>query len=137
MVAVSTMAIFAAIAVPSYQAHLRKLKVTTATTDILVIAAAVNRYTDLNNSVPPDLATVFMDKKVDPWGQPYIYFPFTDVKGKGKMRKDKNLVPINTQYDLYSVGEDGRTVPPLTAKVSRDDIIQANDGNYVGLASDY
>jgi general secretion pathway protein G len=137
MVAVSAMAIVAAIAVPSYQSHLRKLKVTTATADILEIASAINRYTDLNNGPPPDLAAVMMDKRLDPWGQPYVYFPFTDVKGKGKMRKDKNLVPINTQYDLYSVGEDGDTRPPLTAAVSRDDIIQANDGNYVGLASDY
>lgn len=53
------------------------------------------------------------------------------------MRKDKNLVPINTQYDLYSLGADGQSKPPLTAPVSKDDVILANDGNYIGLASAY
>jgi general secretion pathway protein G len=53
------------------------------------------------------------------------------------MRKDKNLVPINTQYDLYSMGADGQSVPPLTAKASRDDVVMANDGTYIGLASNY
>ena len=53
------------------------------------------------------------------------------------MRKDKNLVPVNTDYDLYSMGEDGRSVGPFTAKASRDDIVRANDGGFVGLAADY
>jgi general secretion pathway protein G len=53
------------------------------------------------------------------------------------MRKDRFLVPINTDYDLYSMGKDGRSSPPLTAKASRDDIIRANDGAYIGLASNY
>ncbi len=53
------------------------------------------------------------------------------------MRKDKFLVPINTDFDLYSMGEDGKSVPPLTAKASRDDIIRANDGGYIGPASGY
>ena len=101
------------------------------------IAANINRYITLNNSPPPDLATIGMDTVLDPWGRPYAYLSFTGLKGKGQMRKDKNLVPINTQYDLYSMGADGQSQPPITARVSRDDVILANDGNYVGLASDY
>jgi general secretion pathway protein G len=53
------------------------------------------------------------------------------------MRKDKSLVPINTQFDLYSVGPDGQSRPPLTAAVSRDDVIMANDGAYIGPAASY
>lgn len=52
-------------------------------------------------------------------------------------RKDRFLVPINSDYDLYSMGADGRSVAPLTASMSRDDIIRANDGAFVGLAEDY
>jgi general secretion pathway protein G len=55
----------------------------------------------------------------------------------GKVRKDRFLVPINSTYDLYSMGADGRSVGPLTAAMSRDDIIRANDGAYVGLAEGY
>ncbi len=55
----------------------------------------------------------------------------------GEARKDGNLVPINTNFDLYSMGKDGKSKPPLRAKDSLDDIIYANDGDYIGLASDY
>ncbi|MDE2305741.1 MAG: prepilin-type cleavage/methylation domain-containing protein, partial [Gammaproteobacteria bacterium] len=84
-----------------------------------------------------DLATIGMSALVDPWGRPYQYLSFTGLNGNGQMRKDKNLVPINTQYDLYSLGADGQSRLPLTAPVSQDDVILANDGNYIGLASKY
>jgi general secretion pathway protein G len=57
------------------------------------------------------------------------------MKGNGQARKDRFLVPLNDDYDLYSMGKDGTSSPPLTAKVSQDDIIRANNGSYVGLAS--
>jgi hypothetical protein len=50
---------------------------------------------------------------------------------------DHSLVPINTDFDLYSMGPDGRNSPPLTAKHSRDDIVRANNGAFIGVASDY
>ena len=53
------------------------------------------------------------------------------------MRKDQNLVPINSDYDLYSLGEDGDSKAPLTARASHDDIIRANNGNFIGLGEDY
>ncbi|MEE8148540.1 MAG: hypothetical protein V3T24_13110, partial [Longimicrobiales bacterium] len=49
-------------------------------------------------------------------------------------RKDKFLVPINSDFDLYSLGSDGKSTPPLGAKASKDDIIRANDGSYMGIA---
>ncbi len=53
------------------------------------------------------------------------------------MRKDRFLVPINTDFDLYSMGRDGKSTPPLTAAASRDDIIRANGGAYIGPAKGY
>ena len=35
------------------------------------------------------------------------------------------------------MGEDGSSVPPLTAAASKDDIIRANDGKWVGKGEDY
>jgi general secretion pathway protein G len=52
-------------------------------------------------------------------------------------RKDRFLVPINSDYDLYSMGPDGASAPPLTAKASHDDIIRASDGAYVGVAENF
>jgi general secretion pathway protein G len=45
--------------------------------------------------------------------------------------------PLNTDYDLCSMGPDGKTNAPLTAKASHDDIIRANDGQYIGVAANF
>lgn len=56
---------------------------------------------------------------------------------RGTPRKDRFLHPINSDYDLYSMGKDGESVEPLTAQKSHDDIIRANDGSFVGLAVEF
>jgi general secretion pathway protein G len=137
MVGVAIVAILAAIAVPGYQSYRKRVMVATAENDIVSIAMAVQQYNSSNNAYPPDLATIGMAGKIDPWGNPYLYLSFAGLNGKGQMRKDKNLNPINTQYDLYSVGADGQSKLPLTVKVSQDDVIWALDGNYVGLAANF
>ena len=73
----------------------------------------------------------------DPWGNNYQYLNIETTTGLGKMRKDRFLVPLNTDFDLYSMGKDGDSQSPLTAEVSHDDIIRANDGEYIGIASEY
>jgi len=138
LVAGTIAAILIAIAVPSFESSVQNARVKSAMGDIMKISAAIGQYETVNNfNPPPNLASIGMDKMLDPWGRPYVYLSFTGLKGTSLMRKDKNLVPINTQYDLYSLGTDGQSKPPLTAQVSRDDVILANDGNYIGLASNY
>jgi general secretion pathway protein G len=137
MMAIGIVAVITAIGIPSYISYKQRAYVAAATQDIMTIAAAINRYNTINNLPPPDLTTIGFDTLLDPWGRPYVYLSFTGLNGKGKMRKDKNLNPLNTQYDLYSVGADGQSKLPLTVPVSKDDVILANDGNYIGLASNY
>ncbi len=60
-----------------------------------------------------------------------------DAASLSKARKDHFMVPINTDYDLYSMGADGKSLAPLTAKASQDDIIRANDGLFIGRASEF
>ena len=54
---------------------------------------------------------------LDPWGTPYQY---TRIDGgsapKGKLRKDHFMVPVNTDFDLYSMGKDKNSQAPFTAK---------------------
>jgi general secretion pathway protein G len=114
-----------------------RTKINAAIGDISKIALAIQRYDLQHEGLPSDLAAVGFGDALDPWGNRYFYLSFDGLKGHGAQRKDKNLVPINTQYDLYSAGADGKTKGPLTARDSRDDIIRANDGGFVGLASDY
>ena len=137
MVGVAIIAILTAIGIPSYRSYQKTAKVASATADIMTIASEINRYTTLNNIPPPDLAAIGMNAAIDPWGNPYVYLSFTGLKGKGQMRKDKNLNPLNTLYDLYSKGADGQSKLPLTVPVSKDDVILAYDGNYIGLASNF
>ena len=130
------MAMLAAIAVPSYTSYVDRLNNQTAINDIAIISQAIERYYGNNWRLPASLADISQDSRLDPWGHPYQYLNFA-FANRGQMRKDRNLVPINSDYDLYSMGKDGSSVPPLTAKVSRDDIVRAGDGGFVGLASDY
>jgi general secretion pathway protein G len=55
----------------------------------------------------------------------------------GQARKDHSLVPINSDFDLFSAGPDGKSTGPLTARASRDDIVRGSDGAFVGRARDY
>ena len=57
--------------------------------------------------------------------------------GTGQARKDRNLVPINSDYDFFSMGRDGKSVGPLTAGPSKDDIVRGSDGAFIGLGRDY
>ncbi len=75
----------------------------------------------------------------DPWGNPFQYLKIEgrNTKGVGKLRKDRGLVPVNSDFDLYSKGRDGKSQSPFTSKASQDDIVRANNGRFIGLVSDY
>jgi general secretion pathway protein G len=137
LIALAIAALAAAIAVPSCQRYLLRMKVSVAIADISKIALAIRKYDTQNNTLPADLNAIGYGELLDPWGNRYYYLSFDDIKGHGGQRKNKNLVPINTEYDLYSAGPDGQTKAPLTARDSRDDIIRANDGGFIGVAADY
>jgi general secretion pathway protein G len=122
-----------ALGVPKIQQTVEKARVAQAIGDIH--ALSVNLATQ--DTLPDELSFVG-PLPTDPWGNPYQYNKFPPGKKVPKgARKDRFLVPINTQYDLYSVGRDGVTTAPLTAKASQDDVIRANDGGFIGLASNY
>ena len=137
MLAVAIMAIVAMLAYPSYADYRERAKVAQAVLDIKDMDTRLQHYRQDNDAYPATLTAIGMAGKLDPWGNPYQYTPLENAKGKGSARKDKNLVPINSDFDLYSMGKDGQSTGPLTAKASRDDIVRANDGRFVGLASDY
>ncbi len=139
MLAVTIAGILAAIAYPMYQDYRDRLNRTQAIADIRDIENVVARYQSTTDQLPDSLADIGQAGRLDPWGHPYAYLRIDggNIKGKGKLRKDRNLVPLNSDYDLYSSGKDGESRMPLTAKASRDDIVRANNGEFVGLATDY
>ena len=137
LIALGIVGVLAAVAIPMYADHTEKVKVGQAVQDITQIQTMIGLYEIDSRQLPDTLADVKMDGMLDPWKGPYQYTRLDNAKGKDSARKDKNLVPINTDYDLWSNGKDGKSVAPLTATASRDDIVRANNGRFVGPAADY
>jgi general secretion pathway protein G len=52
-------------------------------------------------------------------------------------RTDRFGVVLNTDFDLYSRGKDRRSADSISTPDSHDDILRANDGAFVGLASNF
>jgi len=135
MLSMLIIAILAGIAYPAYRGYKEDMEIATATLDIREIEGLLERSLIENGSLPDNLNG--LGPATDPWGNPYRFLNFSNVNGNGQKRKDRNLVPLNTDYDLYSSGPDGLSVSPLTAMHSRDDIIRANNGGYIGAAEGY
>jgi general secretion pathway protein G len=57
--------------------------------------------------------------------------------GVGGARKDRFLVPINSDFDVYSMGKNLDSVAPLNPPKSQDDVIRASDGGFYGLARNF
>lgn len=134
IIAVAIVAIMASIAVPTYQSAMNKSRFNVAKRDILEIQVQMERYFTQRNRFPATLDEI--TNKPDPWGNSYQYLDM-DGASVGQKRKDKSLHPLNTDYDLYSMGPDGKSSTPLTAKASRDDIIRANNGAFIGWGEDF
>ena len=136
MIAMAILALVASVGYPNYVSYMEKVDISLVEKEFVQIDMEMARYFASYGEYPPDLGTIGMALD-DPWGNPYQYLNMALADGNGRKRKDHNLVPINTDYDLYSMGPDGLSVSPLTAKPSRDDIIRANNGEYIGVAADY
>jgi len=137
VLAIAIIAILGLLASSWYSSYVDKTRVYQAAVDIGGLQMAIKQY-ELNNSVlPDDLTEVGQGTKLDPWGRPYVYVNLQGKNGKGAARKDHKLNPLNSDYDLYSVGKDGLTKPQITQKESLDDVIRAHDGAFIGLASNF
>lgn len=137
LVVIAILGILASIAFPAYENYQDGKNNTVAKADILEIQAAIDKFYIANNRFPANLKEINLEDRRDPWGNPYYYTNISTTANKGSVRKDKNLTPVNSDYDLYSAGKNGETQLPFTAGVSHDDIVRCNNGSYIGLVIDY
>lgn len=139
-----------AIAIPSYISYIDKTKNNTAISEITFIQICIERYYTETFRYPPtitDIASCLPNIGIDPWGNAYVYLNIIDGGHgiKGKVRKDHATNPINSLYDLYSMGKDGDTHVQVNPRGSarghgaagRDDIILGRDGAFIGLGADF
>lgn len=151
--------ILSSMAAPRFGAVVEDARVARAIGELSAIEMEIQQYLIMENGLPESLDEIGRGGMLDPWGNPYQYLCLEDSSGGGgggpgggggeggsgsggcggvgQARKDRFLVPLNTDFDLYSMGADGQSRPPLTAAASADDVIRANDGGYIGLASEY
>ena len=139
MVALVIVSLLMVLAVPAYDSFITRARVAGSIGDLGSIAIQIERFSLLNNDqFPVVLTDLPMDMPLDPWGNAYQYLNIRAAgPGNGAFRKDGNLNPLNTDFDLFSQGADGSSMGPLTAMPSRDDIVRANNGAFYGLAADY
>lgn len=153
--------VLAATGVSRYQTYLDRARTARAIVELRGIAAKIQPFSDEAAAYPAALADVGVTT-IDPWGRPYQYLlidgnlPAGMASQNGGLpsvaaappgggggetialaRKDRFLVPINSDFDLYSLGPDGESSAPLSASMSRDDVIRAANGSFYGLAAKF
>jgi general secretion pathway protein G len=136
LIGVAIIALMMAVAVPAYQDYKLKANIALAKADIVTISGKIDEFWVDHKRYPNDLAEISLNDKTDPWGNAYRYLSIA-LAGNNDPRQDRNLKPVNTDYDLYSMGADGATHRVFTSKRGRDDVVRANNGEYLGLAGDY
>lgn len=139
--AVGLVAILTAIAVPSYQRYMERAKVSEAVQEMGDIQLRIERFRTRNLRLPNTLAEattgIAAAALEDPWGRAYTYYNYTAGTTPDPTRRDKNLKPLNSDYDLYSVGKDGVTHQQLNHANSGDDVVRALDGSFIGYGRDF
>jgi general secretion pathway protein G len=128
--------LLAVVAVPGYSAIVDRARNNRAISEIGSLSVSLYRWQTNTGRFPATLVEAGLGGALDPWGEPYEYLNMLGAN-KGLVRRDKNLNPLNTDFDLYSKGKDRETVTALTASTARDDIVRANNGAFIGLGQDY
>jgi general secretion pathway protein G len=153
IIVISIIGILSAIGSLAYGYFIDRARITRAIAEIRLLEKEIMEFWSDNDRLPDTLTELSRANTLDSWDRPYQYVNFETApdaeeqqrtqgskskgKGKGKGKGLTKDTPLNTDYDLYSMGKDGISAPPLTDDSSRDDIVRANDGTYVGLASRY
>jgi len=125
------------VSIPAYQGYIERARVLETVVAVGEMSKGIRQYEMSKGALPDSLGEAGYGTKVDPWGNPYEYLNLRTAKGNGQARKDKKLAPLNSDFDLYSIGRDGLTAASLGNKVSRDDIVRARDGGFIGTAEEF
>jgi general secretion pathway protein G len=136
VIAAALLVTAAAVAIPAYVRSRESSRVLQAVSDIVTVGNDIAVDEATRGGPPPTLASIGRGALLDPWGRPYRYL-VTAGAGVGQDRRDRLFKPLNTDYDLYSLGKDGKTQQKLDHPDSLDDVVRALNGAYVGLALEF
>lgn len=133
--ALAVVVLLASLAVPAFTGYVERGRTARAVSEIGTISLQLDRWQRTTASLPATLGEAGI-AAVDPWGRPYVYLRIADGPA-ARQRKNGALAPLNADFDLYSYGPDGLSQPPITAATSRDDIVRARNGSFIGVAQTY
>jgi general secretion pathway protein G len=135
-IALAIIGVLGALTLTQYLAYIERVRVARAVIELKDISAQIDPVAFEGGALPATLADIGLGGRLDPWGRPYEYLR---IKGapRARVRKDQFLVPLNSDYDLYSRGKDGLSQAQISLPASLDDVIRGNDGAFLGLAAKY
>ena len=110
MIVIGIIGTLASFSVVQYQKYVDRARLVVVISDIRGIEKAIDLYATDNQVLPPTLAACGSGDLRDPWGNPYQYTRLSDIP-RGQWRKDRFLVPINTDYRGAWLADAGHFVP--------------------------
>ena len=135
IVIVAILGVLVIISIPGYGKFVERARVSRCSTEIRVLERDINAYFIEHDSLPGSLNDIGRGDLRDPWGKLYRYLNIAD--GGAPQRADGPFEDLNADFDLYSVGPDGSSLPDITQTVSHDDVVRAGEGAWVGLGKNY
>ena len=129
LIVVALIMTVSALVVPMLVESLEQSRDAKAIADLEWIAGMLLAFEVEYGRLPDSLEELFHPQVVptDPWGNEYQYLKIRGGSAPpGQRRKDRFLVPISSDFDLYSMGPDGQSAAPLTSALSRDDRLGKN-----------
>jgi general secretion pathway protein G len=137
-IVVAILGILGALTLAQYLTYIERVRVARAVIELKDISSRLDPIVFEGGRLPNSLAAIGLGGRNDPWGRPYVYLKIQgNPLGVPASRKDQFLVPLNTDYDVYSKGKDGQTRTQITHPLSLDDVIRGNNGGFLGLAAKY
>lgn len=160
MIVIAIIGILSGIATPVYLAQIEKARAIKAVAELDILQLEIKNFQVDHDRLPESLEEVKSGRMTDPWGNAYRYLNFAapedepeektkddkDKKDKDKtdeggvensIRLDQHGAPLNSDYDLYSCGKDGKSAPSINDPLSRDDVVRGRDGAYIGPVSQF
>ena len=134
IVVVGIIGVLATTAIPAFSKYIKTTRNNTCIADIRTIDKAIGAYYIDKGVLPPTasfLSSIGMSNQLDPWKRSFAYLnlsdagavPLDDIAGN----------PLNTDYDLYSKGENNSSSAAAGDPNNADDIVRSNNGSFAGL----
>lgn len=136
IVVAGILGVLATLAMPAYDYIRKSARATTIGSELSGLQTEIVAYNLENGSYPNLITDVNTLIRNDPYGRPYEYLRI-DTAPPGSERENGFGLALNTDFDVYSLGEDGLSAQDIDDPDSLDDIVRASDGGFFGLGATF